>query len=383
MKLSEMCEIKMGQSPESSTYNEEGKGLPFFQGNADFGKIHPSVRVWCSSPVKIALPNDILISVRAPIGALNIADTKCCIGRGLAALTVNESVCNARYLWYALQSKVSELNAKGTGSTFKAINKAALADTEIPYVPLDKQKKIADIFDKLSFAIDKRDRQIEILNLLVKSRFVEMFGDANKNPHNYIVKSLQWLIENGYITYHLDGNHGGNYPKNEEFVENGVPYIGANCISNGEVDFSLAKHLTEERASILKKGIAHNLDVLFAHNATVGPTVVLHTTESKVILSTSLTAYRCNHEKIVPNYLQAYMQCAAFVQQYSSEMKQTTRNQVPITAQKKYLFMVPPLDLQNQFSDFVTKTDKSKYAVKQSLEKLETLKKALMQEYFG
>ena len=91
-RLDEVCSINMGQSPESSTYNETGEGVPFFQGNADFGIIHPTVRIWCTSPTKIAHSEDILVSVRAPIGALNIADIDCCIGRGLAALTVNEKL---------------------------------------------------------------------------------------------------------------------------------------------------------------------------------------------------------------------------------------------------------------------------------------------------
>ena len=81
-RLEEICAINMGQSPDSSTYNEDGNGLPFFQGNADFGEIYPAVRMWCSEPTKIAREKDILISVRAPIGALNIANCECCIGRG-------------------------------------------------------------------------------------------------------------------------------------------------------------------------------------------------------------------------------------------------------------------------------------------------------------
>lgn len=115
-----------------------------------------------------------------------------------------------------------------------------------------------------------------------------------------------------------------------------------------------------ERANKLRKGIAQNGDVLFAHNATVGPTVVLHTTKEKVILGTSLTAYRCNKEKILPSYLKTYMLSDGFIRQYSNEMKQTTRNQVPITAQKKYLFLIPPIGLQNQFATFVNQVDKSK-----------------------
>ena len=193
-----------------------------------------------------------------------------------------------------------------------------------------------------------------------QSRFIELFGDPVDNPKDYLVKSLQELIDMGYITYHLDGNHGGDYPRSEEFVDSGVPYIGANSIVNGKIDFSMAKFLTAERAGKLRKGIAQNDDVLFAHNATVGPTVVLKTTEPKVILSTSLTAYRCDKSRLLPNYLKAYMQSDGFVRQYSGEMKQTTRNQVPITAQKKYLFLVPPIVEQKQFATFVEQTDKSK-----------------------
>ena len=92
-RLDQICKLNMGQSPDSSSYNENKIGMPFFQGNADFGTLHPTVRIWCSAPTKVANPGDILISVRAPIGALNIANVECCIGRGLAALAVDERKC--------------------------------------------------------------------------------------------------------------------------------------------------------------------------------------------------------------------------------------------------------------------------------------------------
>ena len=170
-RLEEICAINMGQSPDSSTYNEDGNGLPFFQGNADFGEIYPAVRMWCSEPTKIAREKDILISVRAPIGALNIANCECCIGRGLAALTVNEDICAQEYLWHVLSGKVDELNSKGTGSTFKAINKKTLSETEIPLPPIDEQRKIAAVLDKVSDLIAKRRQQLDKLDALVKFRF--------------------------------------------------------------------------------------------------------------------------------------------------------------------------------------------------------------------
>ena len=119
LRLDEVCNLNMGQSPSSDSYNQEGKGIPFFQGNADFGELYPITRVWCDEPTKIVDKGTLLISVRAPIGALNFATEKSCIGRGLAGLTVKAGY-DLKYIYYVLKFKEQELNNKGTGSTFKA-----------------------------------------------------------------------------------------------------------------------------------------------------------------------------------------------------------------------------------------------------------------------
>ena len=126
--LKDVCRINMGQSPESTSYNESGNGIPFFQGNADFGERYPMTRIWCNAPTKVANAGDILISVRAPIGALNYAKEKCCIGRGLAAITPDSSRFSAEFIYWFLKGKNAELNTKGTGSTFKAIGRKVLED---------------------------------------------------------------------------------------------------------------------------------------------------------------------------------------------------------------------------------------------------------------
>ena len=380
--LKDIATITMGQSPESSSYNEERNGIPFYQGNADFGELYPTVRVWCNNPKKTAKENDILISVRAPIGALNYATEKCCIGRGLAAITI-ENDFERNYVFHLLKAQKNKLNNKGTGSTFKAIGKSVLEEIQVPVISIEQQEISMKLMDTIEQIVRHRKQELKSLDTLIKSRFTEMFGDPVENPKGYYVATLQELINNGFIMYHLDGNHGGDYPRSEEFVDSGIPYISANCIVNDEIDFSKAKFLTPERAGKLRKGIAQDDDVLFAHNATVGPTVVLHTDEEKVILGTSLTAYRCNKEEIMPNYLKAYMLSDGFVRQYSGDMKQTTRNQVPITAQKKYLFLIPPIEEQNQFSAFVAQIDKLKATIQKSIDEAQTLFDSLMQEYFG
>ena len=139
--LKEVCSINMGQSPNSDSYNENGEGVPFFQGNADFGERYPVTRKWCTAPTKIAKPEDILISVRAPIGAMNYAKEECCIGRGLAALTPDKTKVSPEFIFWLLKGKNDELNSKGTGSTFKAIGRKVLEETLVPDIKLETQIK--------------------------------------------------------------------------------------------------------------------------------------------------------------------------------------------------------------------------------------------------
>jgi type I restriction enzyme S subunit len=111
---------------------------------------------------------------------------------------------------------------------------------------------------------------------------------------------------------------------------------------------SRAKYLSPSRAALLRKGIAKDNDVLFAHNATVGPVAILHTVEDKVILGTSLTYYRCNPTHILPEYLSNYMRSFGFKTQYVQVMRQSTRNQVPITKQREFFHVIPPIDEQRK-----------------------------------
>ncbi len=272
---------------------------------------------------------------------------------GVKILRSKDKKSNYKYLYYALRN--ANIPDTGYNRHFKW-----LKETKINYPSVARQDEIVSILDKLSDIIDRRKTQLQGLDSLIKARFVEMFGDSVDNSNEYYVATLQELLDKRYIIYHMDGNHGGDYPRNDEFVDRGVPYISANCIVNDDIDFSKAKYLTVERANKLKKGIAQDDDVLFAHNATVGPTVILHTCAEKIILGTSLTAYRCNKKYVIPYYLKFYMLSDGFVRQYSGDMKQTTRNQVPITVQKKYLFLVPPIEEQNKFADFAHQVDKSK-----------------------
>ncbi len=134
-------------------------------------------------------------------------------------------------------------------------------------------------------------------------------------PDEWEVETIGELVEGQTILGHLDGNHGELYPRSHEFKPYGVPYIGANDFDEGDVTFERCKFLSAERASKFRKGVAKDGDVLFAHNATVGPVALLRTSVPFVILSTTATYFRCNPAKLNNSYLKGALQSSHFVTQ--------------------------------------------------------------------
>jgi len=162
-KLSNIAKIVMGQSPPSSTYNEKGIGVPFLQGRAEFGRIYVEPRLYTSKPIKIAEKGDLLISVRAPVGDVNIAPYKLCIGRGLASIRFNPTNASTFYYFYYFQHIKPMLEALGKGTTFKAITKKELENLQLPLPPLDEQLQIANTLKSIDDWIELEMRRKEKL----------------------------------------------------------------------------------------------------------------------------------------------------------------------------------------------------------------------------
>ncbi|MEQ8554384.1 MAG: restriction endonuclease subunit S [Cyclobacteriaceae bacterium] len=193
---------------------------------------------------------------------------------------------------------------------------------------------------------------------------------------------IQDLLDRKFIISHLDGNHGGLYPRSEEFANEGIPYITANDFIKGFVRFENCKFLPEERAKIFKKGIAKNGDVLFAHNATVGPTAILKTKLDYVILSTTATYFRCDNKRLINYYLKYYFNTKNFINQYSRVMSQSTRNQVPITTQRNFYVWLPESIEQQKIASFLTAVDTKIEQLTKKKTLLEQYKKGVMQKVF-
>jgi restriction endonuclease S subunit len=146
--LTEVADVVMGQSPPGTTYNAEGRGLPFFQSRAEFGEDHPTARKWCSAPIRIADPGDILMSIRAPVGPTNVADQRCAVGRGLAVIKARPGV-PPNLIRHAIQLQEIEIASWGTGTTFTAIKRRHFNDIQIPLPPHELRQSMAAALDEI------------------------------------------------------------------------------------------------------------------------------------------------------------------------------------------------------------------------------------------
>lgn len=378
--LKDVCKINMGQSPDSSSYNDNEDGIPFFQGNADFGERYPVTRVWCNAPIKIAQPNDILISVRAPIGALNLSTEECCIGRGLAALTPDRSKVYLEFIYWLLRGKREELNSKGTGSTFKAISRKVLEETLVPVINLEKQHKYAEILEKTYSIIQKYKKELLYLDELIKARFVELFGDP-VHSEKYGTRKLSSCIADKADM--VDGPFGSQVNTKVDYIKDGeipvIRTINVKMMSFSSVDL---KYMTREKYETVIRSQVLPGDVILTKVGTIGNVCIFPDLFKEAVLSTTGSCRIRVDNSIVNTKFFAYnlMYLKGKLLEIASAGVQPFLNMNHV---KNVDILDVPLAKQIEFVDFVNQVDKSKVAVKKELEKTQLLFDSLMQQYFG
>lgn len=244
VRLPDVAEIIMGQSPPGDTYNETSDGLPFFQGKAEFGEVSPTPRKWCNSPKKIAEAGDILMSVRAPVGPTNLASTRCCIGRGLAAIRANQEMLDPAYLRFALRYSEPKLASMGQGSTFAAIGRAELASTNFPVPPLPEQRRIVDLLSRAEGIVRLRREAEKKAGELIPSLFLNMFGDPATNPKGWPVDKLDAVAKI------ISGATKGRRFDPSEAIE--LPYMRVANVKDGHLDLTELKTIAVKRGEVEK-----------------------------------------------------------------------------------------------------------------------------------
>jgi len=175
MKLKEFATINMGQSPKGETYNTDGTGMPFLQGRKTFGRIYPTIETWTTNPIKTANKDEILMSVRAPVGDMNFANQEICIGRGLCSINAKNG--RNKYLYYMLLNSMNDLKQKSTGTVFDSINRTDLENLEISFHSKEEQEKIENILGSIDSKIELNNEINNNLSEQIKSIYNEIFTE--------------------------------------------------------------------------------------------------------------------------------------------------------------------------------------------------------------
>lgn len=382
VKLGDVCEIVSGTTPstqKTELWDGDIKWITPAEIHDDSYYIMDTERYISEKAGLKKMPaGTVLLSSRAPIGKVAIAGVEMCCNQGFKNLICTEKIHN-RYLYYFLRSKTEYLNSVGRGATFKEISKSIVENIEIPLPPLSAQCQIADRLDVIKTVIGKHKVQIENLDLLVKSRFVEMFGEPFVSNLKYDVRSIADIVKEIVSGQSIKGE--------ERMVGPGeVAVLKVSAVTSGR--FRPDEHKVILDRTQLKKEIHPNAgDLLFSRANTreyVGATCIVDKNYPYLLLPDKLWRLELRKE-VLPIYLQMYMSMPSVRAVLSDMATGTSGSMYNISMEKlkKLPVSVPPVFLQERYVSFAQETNKSKFAIQKSLEELETLKKALMQQYFG
>ena len=315
----------------------------------------------------------LLITCRgATCGALNICQPYSYVNGNAMALDNLAKDIDIRYLYYYLTNR--GLSDVITGSAQPQIVRQTLEKIFIEYPNIDIQKEIVSKLDFIEKLICFRKAQLIKLDELVKSRFIEMFGNPETNPKGYEKRklaSLAWKISDGV---HAKPN----------YTETGRPFLSVVNINKGVINFDNCKFVSEEAyQKMIKSTHPERGDVLYTKvGATYGIPAYVDT-DTEFCLYVSVSLIKPKHDEIDGKFLALSMGMPYVKRQADSRIKGIGVPDLHLNQISEFDIICPPQEEQQAFVSFVEQIDKSKLAVKQSLEILETLKKALMQKYFG
>ena len=330
---------------------------------------------YARSKARILPAQSVLVTCIGIVGKIGINSLECAFNQQINAIIPDDQKCNYRYLAYALQYKKPMLQNIANAPVVPILNKSQFSDIEIPLPPLAEQCKIATVLDKVSGLIAKRRQQLDKLNELVKSRFIEMFGDPTTNPMGWDETTI-----GDECFYIKDGPHKSLPDIGKE--NGGYPFISVRNIVNGYIDFSTARYISDaDYADAIKKCQPEKGDMLYSKGGTTGIAKLIDIDE-KFANWVHVAVLKFDRSKLNGVFFENMLNSAYCYEQSQRLTKGIANRDLVLSAMAQIKMYRPPIELQNHFAAFIAQIDKSKLALQKSLDKLETLKRALMQKYF-
>ena len=382
-RLKYVADLNMGQSPPSEEYNSDSLGTPFLQGNADFGPHHPTPKIYCPTARKHAIPGDILLSVRAPVGAINIANQEYGIGRGLCAIRPRTSQLERRYAKYLLEIIRTELHVVAIGTTYDAVTVNDISNITCVVPLLDEQTQIANFLDRKTKQIDEliriKDQQVELLheqrtalinqvvtkgldpNVEMKPSGVEWIG---KIPKHWTMTRLKYLGESII---------GLSYkPENVTDERNGILVLRASNIQDGKPSFLDNVYVNTEVDEKLRLKVG---DILICSRSgsreLIGKNMTITKKLEGITFGVFMTVFRTKFFRFISHFLNSQV-----FKNQSGLFLTTTINQLTINTLNNFLICFPTDEReQAQIANFLDrKTQQIDELISTEQQKIKLLK---------
>lgn len=338
-KLGEIVDITMGQSPKSIYYNQVGEGYPFLQGNRTFGLKYPTFDTYTTVMTKLAKSGDVIMSVRAPVGALNITPRDMCLGRGVCSLRMKNG--NQEFLYYMMKYYVSDLISKESGTVFGSVNRNDINDLEVD-IPenVEKQVRIGRILSSID---DKIELNNQINNNLEQQAKIIFNHLVINNPsfHSFKLTPLSELCK--LIT---KGTTPTTLGKN--FTNSGINFIKVESIlENHSFNREKFSYINKTTNFILKRSILHSGDILFTIAGTLGRFALVDDSILPANTNQAVAIIRVNKDKILPEYLYSSFLGNWHNDYYKRHVQQAVQANLSLTTIKSLLIpMLPQAELQ-------------------------------------
>lgn len=285
----------------------------------------------------------------------------------------DKSKLTVPYLYYFLESYIETLRSQSIGGIIKYIKLGNLTNAPVPVLSIEKQNKIVKTLDKAKSIITHLHTQLEKLDLLVKARFVEMFGDPVSNPHNWEKKSLSELAE-------IKIGPFGSLLHKEDYIENAHALVNPSHISEGKIVVDLNLTVSDEKYNELSAYHLFVDDVVMGRRGEMGRCAVV--TENGLLCGTGSMIIRTNGI-LKADFIQKIISFPSFKKTIEDMAVGQTMPNINVPIVSNFMIICPPLEVQEQYYSFAEQTDKSKVVLQKELEKVQMLFDSLIQEYFG
>mgnify|MGYP002589149853 FL=1 len=323
---------------------------------------------------------DVLISWSASLGVYIWHGEKAVLNQHIFKVVFDKERISKDFFVHQVGLILENAASDAHGATMKHLTKPIFDALPFYLPPYEKQCEIAEVLDKVTSLISLRKQQLAKLDELVKARFVEMFGDPINNPMKWIISKIEDITAQEKNA--LKAGPFGSALKKEFYVRSGYKIYGQEQVICGDASFG-DYYIDEEKYKELKNCAVQAGDILISLVGTYGKTLIMPDNYEAGIINPRLMKITLNKNKVTPIYFKYYFESNALKASMDANTHGGTMGILNLGIIRQMKIQVPPLSLQNQFAAFVERVDQQKQTVQQSLEKLELMKKALMQEYFG